>query len=104
MVTSLKYKRRGLGAAFLIVNILSSLLSPHIMSVQAGAHDQQLKRKESVIGSEPPACGNKCLNCKPCLPYIFDIHGTHDDDDDREPYYPVRWMCRCREKIFGPQE
>ncbi|KAJ4909037.1 EPIDERMAL PATTERNING FACTOR-like protein 8 [Raphanus sativus] len=103
MVTSLKYKRRGLGAAFLIVNILSSLVSPHSMSVQAGAHDQQLKRKKSVIGSKPPACGNKCLNCKPCLPYLFDIHGAHDDDDDdREPYYPVRWMCRCREKIFGP--
>ncbi|CAH8355999.1 unnamed protein product [Eruca vesicaria subsp. sativa] len=102
MVTSLKYKRRGFGAAFFIVNILSTLLSPHCIS---GAHDHQLKRKVSVIGSEPPACGNKCLNCKPCLPYlVLDIHGAHDDDDDSEPYYPVRWMCRCREKIFGPQD
>ncbi|KAF8050137.1 hypothetical protein N665_2038s0010 [Sinapis alba] len=100
MVTPLKYKRRGFGAAFFIVNIFSSLLSPHCMS---GAPDNQLKRKEAVIGSEPPACGNKCLNCTPCLPYLFDIHGVHGDDDP-EPYYPVRWMCRCREKIFGPQE
>ncbi|CAF2141106.1 unnamed protein product [Brassica rapa] len=102
MVTSLKYKRHGFRAAFFLVNIFSSLLYPHCMS--AGAHDQQLKMKESVIGSEPPACGNKCLNCKPCLPYLFDIHGAHDDNDDREPYYPVKWMCRCQEKIFEPQE
>ncbi|ESQ27042.1 hypothetical protein EUTSA_v10019808mg [Eutrema salsugineum] len=104
MVSSKKYKRFGLfGAAFFIVNIFY-LLSLH--SIVSGAHDHQLKRKESVLGSEPPVCAKKCLNCKPCLPYLFDIHdGAHnDDDDDSEPYYPVRWMCRCRDQLFEPQE
>jgi len=54
------------------------------------------------MGSEPPVCATKCRNCKPCLPYLFDIRGAHDDDDDSEPYYPVKWICRCRDRVFEP--
>ncbi|CAH2067997.1 unnamed protein product, partial [Thlaspi arvense] len=51
MILTRRYKRVGLfGAAFFIVNIFS-LLSINCIS---GAHDHQLTRKESVLGSEPP--------------------------------------------------
>ncbi|KAL1199346.1 EPIDERMAL PATTERNING FACTOR-like protein 8 [Cardamine amara subsp. amara] len=102
MVSSRKYNRCGFGAALFIVNIFFSLLSLHYIS---GAHNDQQKRRELVLGSEPPLCASKCLNCKPCIPYLFDIHGNDDDDDDdddSEPYYPVRWMCRCRHRVFEP--
>ncbi|XP_010430004.1 PREDICTED: EPIDERMAL PATTERNING FACTOR-like protein 8 [Camelina sativa] len=103
MISSRKYKRCGLGAALFIAYIFFfSLMSLHYVSA---GHDHQQKEKEPVRGSEPPKCVNKCLNCKPCLPYLFDIHdhgAHHDDDDYSETYYPVRWVCRCSDKVFEP--
>ncbi|KAG7652408.1 hypothetical protein ISN45_At01g071520 [Arabidopsis thaliana x Arabidopsis arenosa] len=100
MDSSRNYKRCSFGAALFVVNIVFSLLSLHYNI--AGAHGHQQRMKESVLGSEPPVCATKCLNCKPCLPYLFDIRGAHDDDDDSEPYYPVKWICRCRDRVFEP--
>ncbi|EOA33973.1 hypothetical protein CARUB_v10021468mg [Capsella rubella] len=100
MISSRKYKGCGFRAALLIVNIFAfALMSLHYVS---GAHDHQQKEKEPVLGSEPPVCASKCLNCNPCLPYLFDIYGSRDDDYSEPPYYPVRWVCRCSDGVFEP--
>ncbi|XP_038693682.1 EPIDERMAL PATTERNING FACTOR-like protein 8, partial [Tripterygium wilfordii] len=50
---------------------------------------ESLQQKKMVLGSRPPGCVNKCLNCRPCVATILVIH-SHKNMEiiSREYYYP----------------
>lgn len=64
--------------------------------------------EESKIGSKPPACVNKCRNCRPCMATLvvpnhqknkgFKVSSRGDDDT----YYLLSWKCKCGDKLFQP--
>ncbi|CAJ1955067.1 unnamed protein product [Sphenostylis stenocarpa] len=66
-----------------------------------------LEGKKVVIGSKPPACGNKCMNCRPCTATVVVSNhkrkgfmiSSHGEDDS---YYLLSWKCRCGDKLFQP--
>jgi len=62
---------------------------------------------EGKIGSKPPDCGNKCMNCRPCTATLvvpnhkrkgFMASSPSKDDS----YYLLSWKCRCGDKFFPP--
>ncbi|XP_059639292.1 EPIDERMAL PATTERNING FACTOR-like protein 8 [Cornus florida] len=65
---------------------------------------QQMKM---VLGSRPPACVNKCMNCRPCLAtLVIPPHqkkgfreSSHGEEDN---YYLLSWKCKCGEKFYKP--
>lgn len=71
--------------------------------------DQKLQeRKKMVLGSKPPGCVNKCLNCRPCMATLvipprqkkgLRDSNSHGEDDN---YYLLLWKCRCGNKLFQP--
>lgn len=69
--------------------------------------ESSLEESKVVIGSKPPACLNKCMNCRPCMATVvvpnhkrkgFKV-STHGEDDS---YYLLSWKCRCGDKLFQP--
>ncbi|KAJ8755960.1 hypothetical protein K2173_024505 [Erythroxylum novogranatense] len=67
------------------------------------------QRKRTVLGSRPPNCVNKCMNCQPCLATLvvtsrhkkgFSLEGSGHGDDDS--YYLLLWKCRCGNKLYQP--
>ncbi|GKV35851.1 hypothetical protein SLEP1_g44058 [Rubroshorea leprosula] len=74
----------------------------------SGGSDEQ---SEMVLGSKPPDCVNKCLNCKPCVATLvipsqfhkrmsFTAASRGEGDDDS--YYLLSWKCKCGDKLFQP--
>ncbi|KAL3618355.1 hypothetical protein CASFOL_038676 [Castilleja foliolosa] len=78
-----------------------------------------LKDEKMILGSRPPGCVNKCLNCRPCrATLVIPPHtkliinnnnfvkksSSHDDeyDDDDDTYYLLSWKCRCGNKLYKP--
>ncbi|TKY64563.1 EPIDERMAL PATTERNING FACTOR protein 8 [Spatholobus suberectus] len=67
-----------------------------------------LEQSRTVIGSKPPACVNKCMNCRPCMATLvvpnhqkrkgFKVSSRGDDDT----YYLLSWKCKCGDKLFQP--
>ena len=62
------------------------------------------------LGSRPPGCVNKCMNCRPCMatlvipPHDHRNKGlressSHQEDDT---YYLLYWKCRCGNKLYQP--
>ncbi|KAK1550331.1 hypothetical protein Q3G72_017379 [Acer saccharum] len=77
----------------------------------------QLKEKEKAVGSRPPGCINKCLNCRPCMATLviqphqwkwnnkfkrFFKTTSHDDKEGDSSYYLLSWKCKCNNKLFQP--
>ncbi|RDX63538.1 EPIDERMAL PATTERNING FACTOR-like protein 8, partial [Mucuna pruriens] len=70
--------------------------------------DEGLEQSKIVIGSKPPACVNKCKNCRPCMATLvvpnhqkrkgFKVASRGDDDT----YYLLSWKCKCGDKLFQP--
>ncbi|EXB67299.1 hypothetical protein L484_025781 [Morus notabilis] len=65
------------------------------------------EKRKMVLGSRPPGCVNKCMNCRPCRATLvipshqkrsFEI-SSHGEDDS---YYLLSWKCRCGNKLFQP--
>lgn len=67
----------------------------------------------SVIGSKPPTCLNKCMNCKPCMATLVVpnnqkrikgriLESFRGDQDDDDTYYLLTWKCQCGNKLFQP--
>ncbi|XP_059318605.1 EPIDERMAL PATTERNING FACTOR-like protein 6 [Lycium ferocissimum] len=58
------------------------------------------------LGSRPPRCEGKCLNCRPCIAtLIAPIHQgklvvSASKEDDT--YYLLAWRCKCANKFFQP--
>ncbi|KAG4955328.1 hypothetical protein AAZX31_15G007700 [Glycine max] len=74
----------------------------------AGGSSESVEGSKVVIGSKPPACGNKCMSCRPCIATVvvpnhkrkgfnFKFNGVDDDS-----YYLLSWKCRCGDKLFQP--
>ncbi|XP_047341201.1 EPIDERMAL PATTERNING FACTOR-like protein 8 [Impatiens glandulifera] len=76
-------------------------LLPLLFSITDGSEGMKM-----VLGSRPPGCVNKCMNCRPCIatlvvpprPKNFNSRGN----DDNDGYYLLSWMCRCGKKIYQP--
>ncbi|XP_050937582.1 EPIDERMAL PATTERNING FACTOR-like protein 8 isoform X2 [Cucumis melo] len=98
----------------LILPLLFSLFLSHPTS----GHEQNFssssssssKQKELVIGSRPPQCFNKCLNCKPCVAALV-ISQRHNNNNnlvvsnleadllpvpEDDAYYLLSWKCLKR--------
>ncbi|XP_038999722.1 EPIDERMAL PATTERNING FACTOR-like protein 8 [Hibiscus syriacus] len=69
-----------------------------------------LQQSETVLGSKPPSCVNKCLSCRPCMAtLVIPTHKwkknfekvTYRGDED-ESYYLLAWKCKCGDALFQP--
>ncbi|GAA0170445.1 hypothetical protein Leryth_023648 [Lithospermum erythrorhizon] len=100
-----------------VVCICSLILSPSISDGQPSSrYNDNLQRKKMVLGSRPPACVGKCMNCKPCqATLVIPPHGKRSNRDnkqshfshrggreDDDTYYLLSWKCRCGNKLFQP--
>ncbi|KAJ1379208.1 Epidermal patterning factor protein [Sesbania bispinosa] len=102
------YPLHGYRVAITVAFIFSLfLLLPKSGGLVFSDSRDSLEESRVVIGSKPPACVNKCMNCRPCMATVvvpnhqrkgFKVlsHG----DDDR--YYLLSWKCRCGDKLFQP--
>ncbi|XP_045830092.1 EPIDERMAL PATTERNING FACTOR-like protein 5 [Trifolium pratense] len=93
--------------------IIITVLFIFFFSISGGS--VVLERNESLeerkmIGSKPPVCLNKCLNCRPCIATLvvpnkqkiiksFKVLSRGDQDDT---YYLLAWKCSCGNKLFQP--
>ncbi|KAG6589847.1 EPIDERMAL PATTERNING FACTOR-like protein 8 [Cucurbita argyrosperma subsp. argyrosperma] len=95
----------------LILPLIFSLSLSHPTS----GNEDSSKQKELVIGSRPPRCFNKCLNCRPCVAalVISQRHkGVHNNAFSSleaalpaprdDAYYLLSWKCKCKDKYFQP--
>ncbi|KAK6945110.1 hypothetical protein RJ641_026212 [Dillenia turbinata] len=61
---------------------------------------------KKVLGSRPPQCLNKCLNCRPCIAaLVVPPHRKNDAEtssEEDENYYLLTWKCKCGDKMFQP--
>ncbi|CAK9324580.1 unnamed protein product [Citrullus colocynthis] len=90
------------------VAVICSLLLPlPTSSAPAGVESLQ---KKTVLGSEPPRCIGKCLNCRPCTAALvvpehrerkgFEANLNRREEDDS--YYLLHWKCKCGNKLYQP--
>ncbi|KAK3212109.1 hypothetical protein Dsin_016815 [Dipteronia sinensis] len=121
--SSANYQCGGLRVAMiLIMFLLISLPSKTVglgFSSYNHDHDESssLKEKEKVVGSRPPGCINKCLNCNPCMATLviqphqwkwnnkfrrFFKTTSQDDEEGDSSYYLLSWKCKCNNKLFQP--
>ncbi|KAK4428012.1 EPIDERMAL PATTERNING FACTOR-like protein 8 [Sesamum alatum] len=107
MAVSTNYKKLCLSFAVAAVFFFSlTLLPPKSGGIQASSSENEELRK-MVLGSRPPACVNKCKNCKPCeATLVIPPHqsrikraNSHREDDS---YYLLSWKCRCGNKLYQP--
>lgn len=69
-----------------------------------------MKQVKTVLGSRPPECVNKCLNCRPCVAtLVVPPHPVNrikakssSSKGDDENYYLLSWRCKCGNKLFHP--
>ncbi|XVF74734.1 hypothetical protein PTKIN_Ptkin13bG0135700 [Pterospermum kingtungense] len=70
--------------------------------------ESSLQQSNTVLGSKPPGCVNKCLSCRPCMATLVipshrwkNFKATyHGDEGDN--YYLLSWKCKCGDKLFQP--
>ncbi|KAK9715206.1 hypothetical protein RND81_06G149700 [Saponaria officinalis] len=87
-------KRCYINSPFFLFCLLSICLLPLL----SGGTTESRKM---VIGSRPPRCTNKCMNCKPCTAVlVIPPHPLTPLED--ETYYLLSWKCRCHNKLFQP--
>ncbi|XP_004303309.1 PREDICTED: EPIDERMAL PATTERNING FACTOR-like protein 6-like [Fragaria vesca subsp. vesca] len=100
-----------LTVAFIFFFFFTILLSKSVdseHSIHSESSTDQLQQRKMVLGSRPPQCENKCLNCRPCFAtLVIPSHhktkvysSSHNDGDDR--YYLLSWKCKCGQKLFQP--
>ncbi|XP_057458994.1 EPIDERMAL PATTERNING FACTOR-like protein 1 [Lotus japonicus] len=97
---------------FKVVTTLTMMLSLIVVLLpKSGESVTNLEESRVVIGSKPPACANKCMKCRPCMPTVvipkrqskfksFKVSTTQGEEDDS--YYLLSWKCRCGDKFFQP--
>ncbi|XP_062086885.1 EPIDERMAL PATTERNING FACTOR-like protein 2 [Humulus lupulus] len=94
----------NVGAVITVLFIFSiTVLPPKTVGFE---YSRQEERK-MVLGSRPPQCVNKCLNCKPCEATLVvpnhqkkPLHTSSHGQDDT--YYLLSWRCRCGNKLYHP--
>ncbi|KAL8129585.1 hypothetical protein V2J09_018740 [Rumex salicifolius] len=98
---------------FMTLAIFPSKSVGRLMNVNQGKEMMRL-----VLGSSPPRCINKCMNCNPCKPVLvipshrkMKIYNFRQQSSvlspelttqDEENYYLVSWKCKCKDKLFQP--
>ncbi|OIW15824.1 hypothetical protein TanjilG_04359 [Lupinus angustifolius] len=107
-VTSRIYSLHGFKVAITVAFFSTLLLPKSDGSVFFESNEIMEDESKMVIGSKPPACVNKCMNCRPCMATVV-VHNHHQKkgfkvlshgEDDR--YYLLSWKCRCGNKLFQP--
>ncbi|XP_022153574.1 EPIDERMAL PATTERNING FACTOR-like protein 8 [Momordica charantia] len=92
--------------ALFIFSLSIPLPTPSVFAAGGGGGSLQEK---TVLGSKPPQCIGKCLNCRPCsatlvVPEHRERKGfeplTRREKDDS--YYLLHWKCRCGNKLYQP--
>ncbi|KAL4626449.1 hypothetical protein ACB098_05G065100 [Castanea mollissima] len=97
----------GLKVAVTVVFIFSiTILPPKSVESLSSGYGETLEQSKMVLGSKPPGCVNKCLNCRPCMATLVIPHqrngfsaNTRGEDDS---YYLLSWKCRCGNKLYQP--
>ncbi|KAI3777773.1 hypothetical protein L1987_47575 [Smallanthus sonchifolius] len=97
---------RGLQAVFSIILLLSLSVS-HSISGYDDEGVASVQQNKKILGSRPPGCVNKCVNCRPCEatlvipthPKSIDYRGQSHWEDN---YYLLSWKCKCGDKLFQP--
>ncbi|KAL2332466.1 hypothetical protein Fmac_020047 [Flemingia macrophylla] len=99
------YPLRGFQVAITLAFFFSLILLLPISDAAGDSSERlNLEERKVVIGSKPPACGNKCMKCRPCIAtVVVPNHKTKcfkavSDDS----YYLLSWKCRCGNKFFQP--
>ncbi|KAF1870023.1 hypothetical protein Lal_00017603 [Lupinus albus] len=68
-----------------------------------------------MIGSKPPDCINKCMNCSPCMATLVipnypkwkgfkALTPEEEEEEENEIYYHLSWKCKCGDKLFPPRQ
>ncbi|CAL0325695.1 unnamed protein product [Lupinus luteus] len=106
-----KIYSNGLKTSLAVILIISLTLFPSNSEGSPSTKDNKgmMKQMKLVLGSRPPRCINKCLNCRPCMaalvisPHHKDghIHKATTSQRD-ESYYLLSWKCKCGNKFFQP--
>nr|XP_043618491.1 EPIDERMAL PATTERNING FACTOR-like protein 8 [Erigeron canadensis] len=87
-----------------LILIFSTVVSHSIPGYDG---DQGVRQNKRVIGSRPPGCVNKCVNCRPCQatlvipphPKMINYRAQSHWEDN---YYLLSWKCKCGDKLFQP--
>lgn len=84
------------------------MLTVDVEVFKQGSHE--VEARKMMLGSRPPRCLNRCLNCNPCMATLvvtphhrkgFDTsHNREANHDDN--YYLLAWKCKCGNKLFQP--
>ncbi|KAL8056235.1 hypothetical protein ABFX02_04G106600 [Erythranthe guttata] len=88
-----------------------------------GIKESTAENEQTILGSRPPGCVNKCMSCRPCeATLVIPTHkmvissssrsstrikgrgsfvkSSRREDDDT--YYLLSWKCRCGNKYYHP--
>ncbi|KAG6606797.1 EPIDERMAL PATTERNING FACTOR-like protein 8 [Cucurbita argyrosperma subsp. argyrosperma] len=95
--------------AVAVAAVFSLLLPLPALSAPAVGGGESLWKK-MVLGSKPPRCVGKCLNCRPCMASLvvpehrerkgFEADLNRREEDDS--YYLLHWKCKCGNKLYQP--
>ncbi|KAM7475911.1 hypothetical protein LguiB_023154 [Lonicera macranthoides] len=102
-------------------------LPEHLVNDKKAEGEEGKSNNKKVLGSRPPSCVNRCMNCRPCKatlvipPHhqqsINEIKGSYGNDNNREYYYSsphnnrpreddtyylLSWKCTCGDQLFQP--
>ncbi|KAD2806164.1 hypothetical protein R6Q59_028844 [Mikania micrantha] len=100
---------RGLKTVFTAILLLSLTVS-HSISGYGDEGVVSVRQNKKILGSRPPRCVNRCVNCSPCeatlvipahpnsIKSIDYRHQSHWEDN----YYLLSWKCKCGDKLFQP--
>ncbi|PWA97287.1 hypothetical protein CTI12_AA030440 [Artemisia annua] len=95
---------RDLRIVVTVILLLSCTVS-HSISVDEGV--TSVRQSKKILGSRPPGCVNKCVNCRPCqatlvIPPHPKMVGYRSQSHWEDNYYLLSWKCKCGDKIFQP--
>ncbi|XP_024979244.1 EPIDERMAL PATTERNING FACTOR-like protein 8 [Cynara cardunculus var. scolymus] len=96
----------GLRVLITVFLLFSLTISP---SLTADNWISRMQQQKKTLGSRPPGCVNKCMNCTPCratlvIPPHHRMTDYRDQSSHREDdcYYLLSWKCKCGDKLFQP--
>ncbi|KAF5793181.1 putative EPIDERMAL PATTERNING FACTOR-like protein [Helianthus annuus] len=66
-----------------------------------------VRQNKKILGSRPPRCVHKCVNCRPCeatlvIPPHYKTIRYRDQSHYEDHYYLLSWKCKCGDKLFQP--
>ncbi|KAL7152538.1 hypothetical protein ABFS83_04G104800 [Erythranthe nasuta] len=114
MALSRKYQLYLKFAVISICIVSLTLLPPKT----GGMKESTAENEQTILGSRPPGCVNKCMSCRPCeATLVIPTHkmvinsstrikgkGSFVKSSRREDdtYYLLSWKCRCGNKYYHP--